>query len=63
MKNLELLKEKLTMVSKEQMKSVQGGLKWTKDRSGNVHDTTNLDGWIKHQKSLSAETILFGHDR
>lgn len=63
MKNLELLKEKSTKLSKEQMKGVQGGMKWTNDRGGNVYDTRNLDGWIKHQRSLSAETILFGGDR
>jgi len=63
MKNLELLKEKLTMISTEQMKGVQGGMKWTGDRGGNVYDTRNLDGWVKHQRSLSAETILFGYDR
>ncbi|MCS3556878.1 MULTISPECIES: hypothetical protein [unclassified Sphingobacterium] len=63
MKNLELLKEKSTMLSKEQMKGVQGGMKWTKDRSNNVYDARYLDGWLKHQASLSAETILFGHDR
>lgn len=63
MKNLELLKEKSTMLSKEQMKGVQGGMKWTNDRGGNVYDTRNLAGWLKHQASLSAETILFGYDR
>lgn len=38
MKNLENLKGKAIKFSREELKKVTGGLKWTKDRSCNVED-------------------------
>ena len=63
MKNLEMLKEKATILSNEEMNGVQGGMKWTNDRSGNVYDVRYLDGWLKRQRTLSANVILFGYER
>ncbi|WP_143882875.1 hypothetical protein [Chryseobacterium binzhouense] len=38
MKNLEKLKGKAVKFSREELKTITGGLRWTKDRSCNVED-------------------------
>ncbi|MFC1225861.1 bacteriocin-type signal sequence-containing protein [Pedobacter suwonensis] len=62
MKNLA---KKLTVLSKEEMNSIKGGMRWTNDRGGNVIDRRKLGGesmWSVMQriKSYTALEILNG---
>ncbi|SDH27072.1 hypothetical protein SAMN05421827_12095 [Pedobacter terrae] len=62
MKNLA---KKLTVLSKEEMTSIKGGMRWTNDRSVNVEDRRKLGGesmWglMKRLESYTALEILNG---
>lgn len=47
MKNLEKFKSKANKLSREEMKNLEGGMKWTNDRSCNVEIRTGF-GELPH---------------
>ncbi len=52
MKNLTTLKSKAKKISRTEMKSFNGGLKWTGDRGGCVEDRRNLALWIESMRNM-----------
>lgn len=61
MKNLKMLEEKATVLSKTEMNCVKGGLKWTRDRSRNVEDRRSIGGIIEYRRSRTALECLYGN--
>ncbi|AQX10547.1 hypothetical protein BEI02_18755 [Elizabethkingia sp. HvH-WGS333] len=52
MKNLDALKGKAIKVSREQMKKVEGGMRWTNDRGGCVQDRRSLTLLIESIRNM-----------
>lgn len=57
MKNLESLKGKAIKLSKDDLKSVNGGMRWTNDRGGCVEDRRSTGLYIQSIASMPLHCI------